>query len=147
MTRQNYFEYKGKKYPAGTVTVLSSGEKAVFYETMILDSGTKRYLVKINDKVINTPGCYFVDKIVSVTNEQSVDYIQWAYKNHLEAEEKEQYTFRDELRIDGLCIAWMWYVFIMLIAIIFNDRFLIWFFASIIFFSYRNNKLKEARYK
>lgn len=56
-------------------------------------------------------------------------------------------TFIEELCIDGLLIAWTWYVFIMLVAIIFYDRVVIWVVSSIIFFSYRSRKLKEAGYK
>ena len=61
--------------------------------------------------------------------------------------EKQEYTFFDELNIDGLFLAWMWYIFIMAIATIFYARIGIWLFASVIFFSYRNNKLKEEGYK
>ena len=56
-------------------------------------------------------------------------------------------TFKNELCIDGLLIAWMWYVFIMAIAVIFYDRIGIWILASVIFFNYRKKKLKEEGYK
>lgn len=56
-------------------------------------------------------------------------------------------AFKDELNIDGLLLAWIWYVFIMVVAVIFVDRIGIWALASIIFFNYRNKKLKEAGYK
>lgn len=58
-----------------------------------------------------------------------------------------KYTFSDELNIDCLLFAWIWYVFIMTVGVIFYDRIVIWIFASIIFFNYRNKKLKEAGYK
>lgn len=56
-------------------------------------------------------------------------------------------TFKDELKIEGLFIAWIWYIFIMLILIIFNERIIGWIGASVIFFNYRDKKLKEAMYK
>ncbi len=65
--------------------------------------------------------------------------------NHTRANKKR--TFKDELSIDGLLLAWIWYVLIMGVAVIFNDRIGIWALASIIFFDYRNKKLKDAGYK
>ena len=56
-------------------------------------------------------------------------------------------TFKDEMNIDGLFIAWIWYVFIMAIGTIFKDNIAIWILTSIVFFNYRNRKLKEAGYR
>ena len=56
-------------------------------------------------------------------------------------------TFKDELNIDGLFISWMWYIFIMVVAVIFKDCIGIWILASIVFFNYRNKKLKERGHK
>ena len=53
----------------------------------------------------------------------------------------------DELRIDALCIAWVWYIFIMVIGTIFYDRLMIWGFATFVFGLYRDEKLKEAGLK
>jgi hypothetical protein len=58
-----------------------------------------------------------------------------------------QRTLKDELNIDGLLIAWIWYIFIMVIGTIFKGNIAIWIFTSIIFFNYRNKKLREAGYK
>ena len=60
---------------------------------------------------------------------------------------KKKATFKDELNIDGMFIAWLWYVFIMLIATIFKDNIIIWTLTSLIFFHYRKTKLKEAGYQ
>lgn len=56
-------------------------------------------------------------------------------------------TLLDELNIDGLLIAWIWYIFIMAIGTIFKGNIAIWIFTSIIFFNYRSKKLREAGYK
>jgi hypothetical protein len=56
-------------------------------------------------------------------------------------------TFSDELNIDGMLIAWIWYIFIMAIAVIFNDCIMMWIIASIVFFNYRNKKLNKGGYK
>mgnify|MGYP003292042507 CR=1 FL=1 len=51
------------------------------------------------------------------------------------------------VNIDGLFIAWIWYIAIMLILFIFYDRLVGWIAVSIIFFNYRNKKLREAGFK
>lgn len=56
-------------------------------------------------------------------------------------------TLKEELNIDGMLIAWIWYLFIMAISIIFKGAIIIWIIASYIFFDYRKTKLKEAGYK
>lgn len=37
-------------------------------------------------------------------------------------------------------IGWIWYILIMMVGTIFNDRLLIWFVATIIFFSWKSGK-------
>lgn len=56
-------------------------------------------------------------------------------------------TLKDELNINGLFIAWIWYIFIMAISTIFYDRIGLWILVTCIFLSYRKKKLKEAGYK
>ena len=56
-------------------------------------------------------------------------------------------TFKEQMDIPGLCLAFVWYIIVMFVAVIFNDRVGIWLIASLIFFSYRNNKLRKAGYK
>lgn len=56
-------------------------------------------------------------------------------------------TLEKELDIDGLFLAWIWYIFIMVVGTIFRGNIMIWITASIIFFNYRNKKLKEAGYR
>ena len=38
-------------------------------------------------------------------------------------------------------IGWIWYIIIMIVGAIFNDRFLIWIMTTIIFFLWKNGKL------
>lgn len=39
---------------------------------------------------------------------------------------------------NDMFIGWVWYIVIMLVGVIFNDRWLIWIFATIIFFTWKN---------
>ena len=59
----------------------------------------------------------------------------------------QKHTFLQEIAIEGLLLAWMWYIFVMVIAFIFNSRIAIWILASVIFFDYRNKKLRKAGLK
>ena len=83
---------------------------------------------------------YFNDSFVRI-------YDPNARYGNAKIQSQKSHTFSDELNIDGLLIAWIWYVFIMVVGSIFYDRIGIWIITSVIFFSYRNKKLKEAGYK
>ena len=61
--------------------------------------------------------------------------------------ENSQLTFAQELNIDGMAIAWLWYVVLMGVTFIFNGFYLYWIFISFCFFLYRYGKLKEEGYK
>jgi hypothetical protein len=41
----------------------------------------------------------------------------------------------------GVEIGWVWYIIIMVVGTIFNDRLMIWIFASLIFFGWKNGFL------
>jgi len=45
--------------------------------------------------------------------------------------------------IDDIFIGWVWYIVIMAVGIIFKDRWLIWIFATIIFFTWKNGGIKK----
>lgn len=144
--KQEYFIYNGNSYPSGTVVYLQIvsvqarcvyNEKATFlyYDTDVEEYvfeiwGQKRtYSKEFAER--NIKGIYDSNKTTSLDSKQHPN----------------ECTFSDELNIDGLFIAWIWYIFIMVIATLFYDRIAIWIFASIMFFLYRNRKLKEAGYK
>lgn len=42
-------------------------------------------------------------------------------------------------------LGWVWYIVIMLIGVIFNDRWLIWIFATVIFFLWKNGYLNGGK--
>ena len=144
--KQNYFVYNGKKYYSGTILhVLKISDISYkMYRTnaefLWYDTETKEYNIKIYDKEYTYNEKRFYNAFVGIY-EHTEDVVKTYHKD------KRKLTFFEELNIDCLFIAWMWYIFIMVTAIIFYDRIYIWIFASIIFFNYRNKKLKEAGYK
>lgn len=141
--KENYFIYKGNKYNSGTMIIIRYAcnisrtiinTQATFIEH---DLKNQRYVVEIYGKQYFYSEEQFYSVLCTIVDNN---------KNKV-YEELKECNFRDELSIDGLLIAWIWYIFIMLVGVIFYDRMGIWILASLIFFKYRNKKLKEAGYK
>ena len=110
-------------------------KNAVFVE---YDNENKTYSVLVDGRSVTYTEHYF-----------NIIFCGFVAEKHVQTNivQQKKKSFSDELNIEGLGLAWTWYVFIMLVAIIFKDRIAIWIFASYIFFNYRGTKLKEAGYK
>lgn len=141
--KEKYFIYKGKRYNSGTTIVIwwtCSYIKSVMRTSATFvehDLSNDQYVVDIYGKKYFYSKDHFFSVLCTVVDKEETNAPK-AAKSH---------TFTDELNIDGLLIAWIWYVFIMAIGVIFYDRIGIWILASVVFFNYRNKKLKEAGYK
>lgn len=143
--KQEYFVYKGKRYNKGDIIIV---EEFCYYscklhktkaEFLYYDAEEKKYALKVYNNVVIHDEDHF-NMIFCGAYEPVI-------KNKANVTEPKQLTFKDELNIDGLFLAWLWYVFIMLVAVIFKDCIGIWILASVVFFNYRNKKLKEAGYR
>lgn len=145
--KRNYFIHNGIKYYSGTtIRVLQheqySGRQYEDTATFIEhDVSYNRMIFKIRDLTYNYPYDVFEKIFVDVINGKT----EIVYDNHTVMYKK--HTFYDELNVDGLFIAWFWYIFIMAISTIFYGRVGWWILTSVVFFNYRNQKLKEAGYK
>jgi hypothetical protein len=144
----NYFVHDGKQYNSGTVirvrmfnhiTGKVQEKNAVFIE---YDNESKMYKILVDGIAVEYTERYFNHIFCCIFAKNNTQN-----KTHTANVQKREKSFTDELNIDGLGLAWMWYVFIMLVAIIFYDRVVIWVAASVVFFQYRDKKLKEAGYK
>lgn len=143
--KQDYVIYKGKRYNSGdTINILwhTCGYRNAHEHTgTFIDCDEEkdeyRFVVDGMTYCFNKK-CFYRIMYDKTTSENSRSSLNKAPK---------KITFKNELNIDGLLIAWIWYVFIMAIAIIFNDCIGIWILASVVFFNYRNKKLREAGYK
>ena len=49
----------------------------------------------------------------------------------------------NEFDIKGMFLGWAWYIFLMIIATIFRYNFAWWFLISVVFFSWRSDKIKK----
>lgn len=152
--RQNYFVHQGVRYYSGTTIIVKQYDRISgrpinvnatfrYYDT---DKGKYAYSIKDCTTILSQK--YFDRAFMGVT-ENIVTKQDLCDKlgdlTHVCKANK--HTFREELNVDGMFVAWIWYVCIMAVAIIFNARIGIWILASIMFCSYRNKKLKEAGLK
>ena len=145
------FEYNGKRYGPGTIIIMkfyngrldrTEEERVTFcFRTTMRDE----YDVQLpNGNVRGMFKFEFYDRIISVEDTVNPYVLQ---QTQVQTEkENGKPTFKDEMNIDGLFLAWIWYIFIMAVACIFHARFGIWTLASIVFFHYRKRKLREAGY-
>lgn len=149
--KQDYFIYKGHKYNAGTIIKIRQYDSIAYrpYETEAIfiscDPQKDKYEFKAKGHTYYYPKSMFDNILLGVTNQLdtsciSVPQEQYNQKNKNPPLEK-------ELNVDGLLIAWIWYIFIMIIATIFNGNIVIWMVVSVVFFRYRNKKLREAGLK
>ena len=155
--KQGYFIYNGIQYNEGTRLIMTDRRSLNKTNSLAtfngFDTDTGKYHISIccRDEELSQEefdklyqgvwdGCYGLIKPTPESIPKHKLTIQ-------QCPPQKKFTFQDELSIDGLLIAWIWYVFIMAVAVIFYDRIGIWILTSIVFFSYRNKKLKEAGYK
>ena len=141
--RKGYVVYKGKRYNSGdkiNIYWYTRGYKVGMfpYTGTFLDCDEEKdeYRIVVNGITY----CY--NKICFSTIMRDEDRV--AKKAQPCAKKA---TFRDELNIDGLLIAWVWYIFIMVISTLFYDRIGLWIIATLVFLNYRNKKLKEAGHR
>lgn len=148
--KQNYFIYNDKKYYSGTVIEMQRYDwklKRTQIQEMIFiyrDPEIQKYLLKTNYDCDLDLYSYqeFNDKLITITNKINIDRIRIEYEWHFP-----KHTLNKELKIDGMFIAWVWYVFIMLLLVIFNGRILGWILVTFIFTKYRNEKLRKVDLK
>jgi hypothetical protein len=145
--KQDYFIYNEKIYKSGTIlkvkqysyTCRPCEENAIFISC---NPEKNRYEIQIRGCTYYYPQKIFYDMLIDVTNDTKEIYRQQFPRNTIQKNKK--HSLRDELSIDSLLIAWIWYIFIMSISVIFVDCIVVWVCASIIFFAYRNKKLREV---
>lgn len=152
--KQNYFTHQGVQYYTGTTIIVKQNDnitgrvfnaKATF---VYYDTERDRYAFSINNHVNIYPKKDFDRVFVGVTEDVVCEHDANKSMNKLAyIQENKKHTLAEELNIEGMLIAWIWYIFVMIVAIIFKDRIVIWLAASIIFFNYRSKKLKDAGFK
>ena len=142
MNRQNYFVHNGKTYYTGTIIKVRDWASSIDRNAIInvafvyidLDNGGRYVYSKINNsqrKNVSVPEEMFFNILVEVTDNVNI-------KTRMPIKK-----YRKDYEIPGLFIGWVWYIFIMGIAILFKDCIGIWALASIVFFPWRHKKLEK----
>ena len=133
--RQNYFVYNGKKYYTGTI--IKAKVRDYVHEVIFYYEENGYYIFKdtipYGNDGFSAPEKIFFQRLVEVTDKKDMRVIPIKKK-------------RNELEIDWLFVGWLWYIFIMLVSSIFVGNVFCWILASIIFFTWRKNKINEEGY-
>lgn len=148
--KQKYFIHNGKVYYSGTQIVVKMQDRISGKMTNInaifeyFNTDKNLFAFTIHNCTYIYPEKMFYQVFVKI-GDIVIDCCDNVNNNVMPNNQK--HTFSQEIAIEGLLLAWMWYIFIMTIAFIFNGRIGIWILASVIFFDYRNKKLRKAGLK
>lgn len=151
--KQYYFMYKGRKIETGTVLKIRPwhsciGEahvEEITFEWYVPESDLYvfKYTSTYGTKGVGIHGDEFKKIFIAPTNKMN----EYVVRDHKMRMESNKLTFGKELQIDGMFIAWLWYIVLMAVTFIFNGFYLYWAVISICFFIYRYGKLKDEGYK
>lgn len=128
---RNYFEVNGKRYYTGTVFIVNNMGKHVEASFICYNDVQSIYVYQIKDCTWRVPEQAFWRNFISVTNMHNSNVHVPVIKT------------KKDLDIDGLFIGWVWYIFLMLISVIFKDVIGLWIIISVVFFSWRAEKIKK----
>lgn len=129
--RVNYIVINGKQYYTGTVFMLDFRGKVQEAVFICAIPEPNRVVCKISDMRWILSAKDFNKSFVEITNKMD---------SSVRAPVKK--TMKD-CEIDGLFIGWLWYIFLMAISTIFKDAIGLWIFISVVFFTWRDKKIKE----
>ena len=141
-----YFEFQGVKYGIGTIVKIPS--------TLELRWRTKDEIVEIARFGGNS--CFeFVHKHGSINLYESSGHLSGKYEDYIEIinpvyyqepEPPKQKNMFFRTKSDTwdahneVCVGFIWYIAVMLLATIFNARVEIWTIATIVYFSWKSKK-------
>lgn len=146
-----YFEYKGQRYYAGTMFTMKKRNgndrgKVVTAEFRgyVNNNPEKLYVfykTKKNKYIVETYEGIIVNK--SEIEDYIIDIVFGNY--YIELDERKKYCKDSD--IPSLYIGWVLYVFLMLAATLFYKTFGAWILITVVFFVWRHNfKKKECYY-
>ena len=139
MRKRSYFYYNGNNYYAGTKMLVKdwNGDAPieVTFKCHNVDSNDYVYTNMYGGDILMSSDLFY-SRIIKIIEQKDLTTLV----NELEASGAfDQNTIKDS-QIDGLLLGWIWYIFLMAISTIFNDRIGLWILISIVFFGWRNAK-------
>ena len=151
--KQYYFIYNGRKIETGTILKIKPWHSCleeryveeITFEWYVpeIDLYVLKYTSTYGTKGVGMRGDQFRELLICPTNKMN----KYVVRDHQMRMETNKLTFAKELQIDGMLIAWLWYIVLMAVTLIFVGFPLYWAVISACFFIYRQGKLKEEGYK
>lgn len=130
----NYFTVDGVKYYTGTVFIMKRGNADQTEATFICyNTETNMFCYQPHNSKCNKHWAnqqMFQDWFVCVTDKVDDRF-------HAPVEKT-----RSDSQINGLLTGWLWYICLMVLAACFKENIGLWIFISVVFFNWRNKKIK-----
>ena len=139
---KNYFKYKGKVYTAGTVVKLKTRNGYIRYGRLsrISDYSSGR---TIFDTSMDVKRHYSENTCIIPEEELETQILEIVIPRESVLGYNKP-TYPSDWEVDGLMVGWVIYIAAMIFFAIFDQRFVGWILGSIVFFSWRYKKKKEA---
>lgn len=142
---KQYFEFKGVKYGIGTTVKVPTyldliylPKEKIMKEARFIGGG--KFVFKDIEHSINL----YEDLGLSGKYEEFIEIINPVYYQEPEPLEPQNVFTQTKSGSwnahNKVCIGLAWYIFIMLLAIIFKDRLIIWVFTTIVFFVWKSKQ-------
>ena len=129
---QDHFIVDGQRHYTGTIFVIKNHMGTPVEASFVCyDTERQKYVYNIGICKHYASPQYFQKMFVHVTNKADP-----TVKFPVVRTKKDR-------QIDGLFIGWVWYIFLMAIATIFNGNIVLWIFISYVFFTWRAGKIKK----
>ena len=128
----DYFIINGKRYYTGTefkIKYMGEVVDAVFVCTQF--AKRTEIVYRINGRQYFTPIPLFEKAFVSISNSVSNET------------QMPQVKYMKDRDVQYVSVGWMWYIALMLFGVIVKGTLIWWIFISVVFFSWRANKIKE----
>lgn len=139
-----YMKFKGEYYDVGTICKIKGrlGPKLVTFKGWHFNNG------KWSFELVNKDDYGLYDDYTNAgVNNYCLEIIEPIKPNLQEYYESNDNKFglprRDKPHSWTIKIAWIWYIFAMLISTIFKDRVMAWVFITAIFFLWKNGFLSK----
>ncbi len=135
----NYFCFQGKQYSQGTVVKVCENhkDKFRFYSYLVFESHD------ITNNIYSFRSLYNTWDIFNISTEQLNEYIEEVVVHNV-SNQVDMYSKVDPKYIEGIVSAWIWYITAMIFGLFLQNitsMIGIWITASVIFFSWRRQKI------
>lgn len=140
---QNYFINKDTKYYTGTCVVVKHGGDKCDASFICVIKPVEGSANKEPHYVFQLKGPKYHYQL-TLTIEDLRERLITVYTDVKDPYVRCPTTYHPkDSQIDGLPLAWSWYIFLMVITTVFKGQIIAWIFYSIVFFRYRSKKVNS----